>query len=67
MHASFFVAGVLFWLQFIPSPPFRVRMPLLGRVAALLATNVVMIFIAMTLSIFASHSIYTPYTTTCLA
>ena len=61
MHASFFFAGVLFWLQFIPSPPFRSRMPLLGRAAALLATNVVMIFIAMTLSIFASHSIYPVY------
>jgi putative membrane protein len=61
MHASFFLAGVLFWLQFIPSPPFRIRMPLLGRAAALLATNVVMIFIAMTLSIFASHSVYPVY------
>ena len=61
MHASFFLAGVLFWLQFIPSPPFRSRMPLLGRTAALLATNVVMIFIAMTLSVFASHSIYPVY------
>ena len=61
MHASFFLAGVLFWLQFIPSPPFRSRMPLLGRAAALLATNVVMIFIAMTLSIFASHSVYPAY------
>ena len=61
MHGSFFVTGVLFWLQFIPSPPFRSRMPLLGRAAALLATNVVMIFIAMTLSIFATHSIYAPY------
>jgi len=61
MHASFFGAGVLFWLQFIPSPPFRSRMPLLGRAAALLATNVVMIFIAMTLSIFASHSVYPVY------
>src|SRR5579863_2362247 len=61
MHGSFFAAGVLFWLQFIPSPPFRSRMPLLGRAAALLATNVVMIFIAMTLSIFASHSIYPVY------
>ena len=61
MHASFFLAGVLFWLQFIPSPPFRSRMPLLGRAAALLATNVVMIFIAMTLSIFASHSVYPVY------
>jgi putative membrane protein len=61
MHASFFLAGLLFWLQFIPSPPFRSRMPLLGRAAALLATNVVMIVIAMTLSIFASHSVYPVY------
>ena len=61
MHGTFFAAGVLFWLQFIPSPPFRSRMPLLGRAAALLATNVVMIFIAMSLSIFATHSVYAPY------
>jgi putative membrane protein len=61
MHASFFLAGVLFWLQFIPSPPFRSRMPLLGRAAALLATNVVMIFIAMALSVFATHSLYATY------
>ena len=60
-HGSFFATGVLFWLQFIPSPPFRSRMPLLGRAAALLATNVIMIFIAMALSIFATHSIYAPY------
>ncbi|HVT68577.1 MAG TPA: cytochrome c oxidase assembly protein [Trebonia sp.] len=61
MHSSFFLTGVLFWLQFIPSPPFRSRMPLLGRAAALLATNVVMIFIAMTLSIFTTHSVYASY------
>ena len=61
MHASFFLAGVLFWLQFIPSPPFRSRMPLLGRAAALLATNVVMIVIAMSLSIFANQSVYAVY------
>jgi len=60
-HGSFFATGVLFWLQFIPSPPFRSRMPLLGRAAALLATNVVMIFIAMALSIFATRSVYAPY------
>jgi putative membrane protein len=60
-HGSFFATGVLFWLQFIPSPPYRSRMPLLGRAAALLATNVVMIFIAMALSIFATRSIYAPY------
>jgi putative membrane protein len=61
MHSSFFLAGVLFWLQFIPSPPFHSRMPVLGRAAALLATNVVMIFIAMALSIFATHSLYSVY------
>jgi putative membrane protein len=61
MHSSFFLAGVLFWLQFIPSPPFRSRMPVLGRAAALLATNVVMIIIAMALSIFATHSLYGAY------
>ncbi len=61
MHSSFFLAGVLFWLQFIPSPPFHSRMPVLGRAAALLATNVVMIIIAMALSIFATHSVYSVY------
>jgi cytochrome c oxidase assembly factor CtaG len=61
MHGSFFGAGVLFWLQFIPSPPFRSRMPPLGRIGALLATNLVMIVIAMALSIFATHSVYSAY------
>src|SRR5271165_197079 len=61
MHGSFFAAGVLFWLQFIPSPPFRGQLPLLGRVAALLTTNVVMIMLAMSLSIFVNHSIYSAY------
>jgi putative membrane protein len=61
MHGSFFAAGVLFWLQFIPSPPFRRQMPLLERAAALLATNVIMIIIAMSLSIFVNHSVYSAY------
>jgi putative membrane protein len=60
-HGSFFAAGVLFWLQFIPSPPFRRRMPTVSLVAALLVTNVVMIGIAMTLSLFVSHSVYAVY------
>jgi putative membrane protein len=61
MHASFFAAGVLFWLQFIPSPPFRQKMPLLSQAGALLVTNVIMIGIAMALSIFVSHSVYPVY------
>jgi len=61
MHASFLGAGLLFWLQYIPSPPFRRRMPLTSRVAALFVTNVVMIMLAMTLSIFSRGSIYPVY------
>jgi putative membrane protein len=61
MHASFFVAGVLFWLQFIPSPPFIRRMPLPSRAAALLLTNAIMIGLAMALSIFVSGSVYPVY------
>ena len=61
MEGSFLAAGVLFWLQFIPSPPFIRRMPPLSQAAALLGTNFVMIFIAMALSIFSSHSVYSVY------
>src|ERR1039457_4219938 len=60
-HATFFIAGVLFWLQFIPSPPFRRRMPLLSQAAALIATNVVMWMLAMSMSIFTQVSWYSAY------
>ena len=52
---------MLFWLQFIPSPPFRRKMPLLSQAGALIVTNVIMIGIAMALSIFASGSVYSVY------
>jgi putative membrane protein len=61
MHGSFFTAGVLFWLQFIPSPPFRRRLPLVSQAAALVVTNVIMIGIAMALSIFVTGSVYPVY------
>jgi cytochrome c oxidase assembly factor CtaG len=61
MHGSYFAAGILFWLQYIPSPPFRRRMPLLSQAAGLLVTNFVMIGLAMALSIFATHSVYSVY------
>jgi len=52
---------VLFWLQFIPSPPFHRKMPLLSQAGALLGTNLVMIGMAMTLSIFVTGSVYPVY------
>jgi putative membrane protein len=61
MHGSFFVAGVLFWLQFIASPPFRIRMPAASQAAALLLTNVVMWILAMAMGILSSASWYPVY------
>jgi cytochrome c oxidase assembly factor CtaG len=61
MHGSLFLTGVLFWLQFIPSPPFRVRLRPTAQVAALAATNVVMWLLAMSMSILASRSWYPVY------
>ncbi len=60
-HGTMFATGVLFWLQFIPSPPFHRRMPLLSQAGALLGTNVIMIGMAMTLSIFVTGSVYPVY------
>jgi putative membrane protein len=61
MHGSFFVAGVLFWLQFIGSPPFRIRMPPASQAVALLGTNVVMWILAMSMGILSSRPWYPVY------
>ncbi len=61
MHASFFLAGVLFWLQFIESPPFRRKMPLTSQAMALVATNVIMWLLAMAMGILTSSSWYSVY------
>src|SRR5215813_8993932 len=34
VHGSFFITGVLFWLQFVPSVPFRIAMSRAGQAAA---------------------------------
>jgi cytochrome c oxidase assembly factor CtaG len=61
MHGTFFLAGVLFWLQFIPSPPFQRRMPLVSQATALIGTNLVMWMLAMAMSIFSQHAWYPGY------
>jgi putative membrane protein len=61
MHSSFFISGVLFWLQFIPSPPFRIAMSRPAQMAALVLTNVQMWVLAMSMSILASTSWYSVY------
>jgi len=61
MHGSFFAVGVLFWLQFIPSPPFRRKMPLASQAVALIATNAVMWVLAMSMSILTRVSWYPVY------
>jgi len=58
MLTSFFVSGLLFWAQFIPSRPWRPTLSPFARVGALLATNVVMTIVAMSLSFLASGPFY---------
>jgi putative membrane protein len=60
-HGSFLIAGVLFWLQFIESPPFRRKMPLTSQAVALVGTNVLMWVLAMAMGILTSASWYTVY------
>jgi putative membrane protein len=61
MYGMFLVAGVLFWLQFIGSPPFRIRWHPASQAGALLLTNVVMWVLAMAMGILTSSSWYSAY------
>ncbi len=61
MHASFFIAGILFWLQFIGSPPFRIKLTPVSQASALVLTNVVMWVIAMAMGFLSSTSWYPVY------
>jgi putative membrane protein len=61
MHASLFATGILFWLLLVPSRPFRMKASATFQVGAILATNVVMFVLAMSMSIFSSTSWYDVY------
>jgi putative membrane protein len=61
MHGTFFLSGVLFWLQIIPSAPFRIRMTRAGQAAALVLTNVVMVVLAVSMSFLSQTSWYSVY------
>ena len=61
MHSSFFLTGVLFWLQVVPSHPVKPKLGTGAQIAAILGTNVVMILLAMTLSLFTTRSLYPVY------
>lgn len=61
MHGSYFAVGVLFWLQFLPSAPFRIKLPPIGQVLALVMTNGIIWMLAMSMSLLTRASWYSVY------
>jgi len=61
VHGSYLAVGLVFWLQFIPSVPFRITMTPVSQACALLATNLVMWALAMAMGFLSSTSWYSVY------
>jgi len=58
MLSTFFLSGILFWYQFIPSAPFRPTLQPFGQAAALVLTNWIMTIIAIVISFFTNVPLY---------
>jgi putative membrane protein len=58
MLSTFFLSGMLFWLQFIPSAPLRPKLSPFAQAGSLLVTNLIMTIIAIALSFFTSVPSY---------
>lgn len=58
MLSTFFVSGLLFWIQFIPSAPLRPKLSPYAQVGSLLATNLIMTVIAIIISFLVSAPSY---------
>ncbi|MHB8380234.1 MAG: cytochrome c oxidase assembly protein [Acidimicrobiales bacterium] len=61
MHTSFFVTGVLFWLQIVESYPMKPRRGPLWQAGSILITNAIMTVLAMSMSMLTAVSWYSTY------
>ncbi|MDE3007783.1 MAG: cytochrome c oxidase assembly protein [Acidobacteriota bacterium] len=61
MHGSFLVTGTLFWLQLMASHPMKPARGTGWKIGAILVTNALMTFLAMSMSFFTTTSWYSTY------